>query len=145
MSIEITEAGWRLIQAGRVVLIRAEGHPGKFGCITAIIDQNRVLVDGPSAKPELALARQPVHVNAISLTPIVIEKLPRDAGTGALRKLWEKQEIDQKIEESTFAKKRDQQQRRQNLSDFERFKVMRLKKQARFEIKKTAAKVKAAA
>jgi len=79
------------------------------------------------------------------LTPIVIEKLPRDAGTGALRKLWEKQEIDQKIEESTFAKKRDQQQRRQNLSDFERFKVMRLKKQARFEIKKTAAKVKAAA
>ena len=79
------------------------------------------------------------------MTPIVIEKLPRDAGTGALRKLWEKQEIDQKIEESTFAKKRDQQQRRQNLSDFERFKVMRLKKQARFEIKKTAAKVKAAA
>ena len=79
------------------------------------------------------------------MTPIVIEKLPRDAGTGALRKLWEKQEIDQKIEESTFAKKRDQQQRRQNLSDFERFKVMRLKRQARFEIKKTAAKVKAAA
>jgi large subunit ribosomal protein L14e len=75
----------------------------------------------------------------------MVEKLPRDAGTGALRKLWEKQELDSKIAASTFAKKREQQERRSNLSDFERFKVMRLKKQARFEVQKTAAKVKAAA
>lgn len=53
--------------------------------------------------------------------------------------------MDKKIGESTFTKKREQQERRSNLSDFERFKVMRLKKQARFEVAKTAAKVKAAA
>ena len=79
------------------------------------------------------------------MTPIIVERLPRGAGTGALRTCWKNQEIDNKFAQSTFSKKREQQQRRKNLSDFERFKVMRLKKQARFEVKKTAAKVKAAA
>lgn len=53
--------------------------------------------------------------------------------------------MDKKIAESTFTKKREQQERRANLSDFERFKVMRLKKQVRYEVAKTSAKVKAAA
>jgi large subunit ribosomal protein L14e len=89
--------------------------------------------------------RQAIHLNNVSLTPIVIQRLPRAAGTGALRTCWTNQEIDKQFSESTFSKKRDQQERRKNLSDFDRFKVMRLKKQARYEIKKTSAKVKAAA
>ncbi len=62
-----------------------------------------------------------------------------------MKKLWEKHEIDAKWAESSWAKKREQQDRRKNLSDFERFKVMRLKKQARFETLKAHAKVKASA
>jgi len=46
-----------------------------------------------------------------------------------VKKLWEKNEIDSKWAESSWAKKREQQERRKNLTDFERFKVMRLKKQ----------------
>ena len=95
--------------------------------------------------PQYATPTNNSQVNDITLTPILIEKLPRDAGTGALRKVWEKQEIDNKIKQSTFTKKREQQERRSNLSDFERFKVMRLKKQVRYEVLKTSAKVKAAA
>jgi ribosomal protein L14E/L6E/L27E len=63
------------------------------------------------------------------MTPFVIPKLPRAAGTGPVRRLWEKNEIDQKWAESSWAKKKEQQDRRRNLGDFERFKVMRLKKQ----------------
>jgi len=63
------------------------------------------------------------------MTPFVIPKLPRAAGTGPVRRLWEKNEIDQKWVESSWAKKKEQQDRRKNLGDFERFKVMRLKKQ----------------
>jgi large subunit ribosomal protein L14e len=55
--------------------------------------------------------------------------MPRSAGTGPVKRLWEKNEIDQKWAESSWAKKREQQERRKNLTDFERFKVMRLKKQ----------------
>lgn len=46
-----------------------------------------------------------------------------------MKKLWEKHEVDKKWAESSWAKKREQQDRRKNLTDFERFKVMRLKKQ----------------
>jgi large subunit ribosomal protein L14e len=86
-----------------------------------------------------------VPLSAISLTPFVIPQLPKASGTGAVKKLWEKHEIDSKWAESSWAKKREQQDRRKNLSDFERFKVMRLKKQARFETMKAQAKVKASA
>ena len=75
------------------------------------------------------MPRQPIATSTVSLTPWVIPNLPKAAGTGAVKKLWEKHEVDKKWAESSWAKKREQQDRRKNLTDFERFKVMRLKKQ----------------
>lgn len=66
-----------------------------------------------------------------TLTPFVIPKLPRAAGTGPVKKLWEKNEIDGKWAKSTIAQKTERAERRKNLTDFERFKVLRLKKQVR--------------
>lgn len=59
----------------------------------------------------------------------MIPKLPRAAGTGALRKAWEKAEVEKKWEESAWAQTRERRQKRRALTDFERFKVMRLRKQ----------------
>jgi large subunit ribosomal protein L14e len=87
------------------------------------------LVDGPSTKEGAVVPRQAIPTSAISLTPWVIPSLPKAAGTGAVKKLWEKNEIDKKWAESSWAKKMEQQSRRKTLTDFERFKVMRLKKQ----------------
>lgn len=100
---------------------------------------SQVLIDGPSTpRQSIALAR-------IILTPLVLEKLPRGARTGAVQAAWEKAGIDAKWQESAWAKKRAQRERRRALTDFERFKVLRLRKQARFEVRKALAKVKAAA
>jgi ribosomal protein L14E/L6E/L27E len=87
------------------------------------------LVDGPSGKEGAVVPRQAIALDHVYLTPFVIPKMPRAAGTGPVKRLWEKHEIDQKWAESSWAKKREQQDRRKNLTDFERFKVMRLKKQ----------------
>ncbi len=92
---------------------------------------NQVLVDGPSTKEDSVVPRHPLALAHATLTPIVIPKLPRSAGTGAVKKAWEKEEVEKKFEETSWAKKRDQTDKRRNLSDFERFKVMRLKKQVR--------------
>lgn len=76
----------------------------------------------------------PRHVLALShatLTPFTIPKLPRAAGTGPVKKLWAKNEIDGKWAKSAFAQRTDRAERRKNLSDFERFKVLRLRKQVR--------------
>ena len=88
-------------------------------------------MDGPSEKPEEAVPRHAANLSYMSLTGIVIPKLPRAIGTGGLKKAWADHEVEKKWKESSFAKSRAKSARRKQLSDFERFKVMRLRKQVR--------------
>jgi len=46
--------------------------------------------------------------------------------------LWEENKVDEKFAESSWAKKRAQYQKRRKLNDFERFKVLKLRKQVSF-------------
>ncbi|EQL00896.1 ribosomal protein L14 [Ophiocordyceps sinensis CO18] len=142
----IEGSNWRLVEVGRVVVINGD-HPyaGGLATIVEIIDHKRVLVDGPSANTELAVPRQSVPLAKCLLSQFVVEGLLRGSRNGTVKKLWEKCEIDTKWEQSNWAKKRDQIKRRKNLTDFDRFKVMRLKKQRRFEERKAMAKIKASA
>ena len=86
-------------------------------------------MDGPSKKENATVPRQSVALNNLIVTPIVIAKLPRAAGRGAVARAWEKAEVESKWDESAWAKRREQREKRRNLSDFDRFKVLRLKKQ----------------
>ncbi|KAK3495491.1 ribosomal protein L14-domain-containing protein [Neurospora crassa] len=140
-DIQIGSSAWRLVEVGRV--LKLEG--GSLATIVEIVDHKRVLVDGPSSDPKLAAPRGVVSLSRTLLTPLVIEKLPRGARTGAVKKAWEAAGIDAKWKESNWAKKQLQQERRKALTDFDRFKVMRLKKQRRFEERKALAKIKASA
>ena len=90
-----------------------------------------MLIDGPSKKENAAVPRQSISLNNLIITPIVIPKLPRAAGRGAVARAWEKAEVEKKWDESAWAKRREQREKRRNLSDFDRFKVLRLKKQVR--------------
>ncbi|RAO65077.1 uncharacterized protein BHQ10_001089 [Talaromyces amestolkiae] len=144
-NIDIKTTSWKLVEVGRVVLIRSGPYTGKLATIVEIIDHKRVLVDGPSTQEEKIVPRHSLALSHATLTPFVIPKLPRAAGTGPVRKLWEKEEIDNKFASSSWAKKNAQVERRKNLTDFERFKVLRLKKQSRYEVLKAAAKVRASA
>lgn len=107
--------------------------------------RNQVLVDGPSSNAKLAVPRQALPLSKVLLSSLSVEGLVRGSRTGTVRKQWEKSEIDSKWEQTNWAKKRDQIERRKNLTDFDRFKVLRLKKQRRFEERKALAKIKAAA
>lgn len=89
------------------------------------------MIDGPSKKENATVPRQSVSLNNLIITPIVIPKLPRAAGRGPTARAWEKAEVDKKWDESAWAKRREQREKRRNLSDFDRFKVLRLKKQVR--------------
>lgn len=87
------------------------------------------MIDGPSKKENAAVPRQAVALNNLIITPIVIAKLPRAAGRGAVARAWEKEEVEKKWDESAWAKRREQREKRRGLSDFERFKVLKLRKQ----------------
>lgn len=105
----------------------------------------QALIDGPSSDSALQVTRQLVSFSNVVLTDFVVANLPRGARTPTVKKFWEKAEIDKKWKESNWAKKRDQQAKRSALTDFDRYKVLRLKKQRRFEERKALAKVKASA
>jgi large subunit ribosomal protein L14e len=140
---DITTSAWRLVEVGRVVLFNEGVYEGRLATIVEIIDHKRVLVDGPTEKAPVP--RQEVALAKLSLTPIVIPKLPRGTGVGFVAKKWEEHKVQQKFDESAWAKKRAALQKRRQLNDFERFKVMKLRKQARYEVQKTFAKIRASA
>lgn len=117
----------------------------RIAVITEIIDHKRAVVEGPSSNKDLVVPRHSVRLAEVQLTPIVISKLPRGIGSGPLKGKWEAAEVEKKWEESAFAKSRAKSHKRRQLNDFERFKVMRLRKQVRFEEKKQLAKIKASA
>ena len=99
---EVTTTAWRLVEVGRVVLF---------------------------SKAEKSVIRHETRLSEVSLTSIVIPKLPRAVRNSVLRKEWEKAEVEKQWENSAWAKHKAKERRRRQLTDFERFKVMRLRKQ----------------
>jgi len=75
--------------------------------------------------------RHSAQLSHLSLTPIVLAGLPRATGNGTVRKLWEQEQVEAKFAASNWAKSRAQFQKRRQLNDFDRFKVMKLRKQVR--------------
>jgi len=63
-------------------------------------------------------------------------------GSTGLKKKWESEKVEDKFNNSVYAKSKAKLARRKELSDFERFKVMVLRKQARFEVRKSLAQSK---
>jgi large subunit ribosomal protein L14e len=164
-DIDVKVASWKLVEVGRLVLIRSGPYEGKLAAIVEIVDHRRVreiafipkyrekqktaeldfgdcvgiilltleqvLVDGPSSEENKIVPRHVLPLAHATLTHFTIPQLPRAAGTGPVKKLWAKNEIDGKWAKSAFAQRTDRSERRKNLSDFERFKVLRLRKQVR--------------
>merc|ERR1711872_424007 len=132
------------VEVGRVAFIAHGKDAGKLCVILDVVDQSRVLVDGPCS----GVLRQAVDLKRLHLTKFKL-KLIHTSGTKAVRKQWEKDEITKKWQETNWAKKIQIKQKRAQLTDFDRFRLMRAK-QARGRIirtqfnklKKEAAKAK---
>jgi large subunit ribosomal protein L14e len=98
--------------------------------IEQVLTYPKVLIDGPSEDKALSIPRQAVPLAHVSLTSIVM-KIPRAIGPGPLAKKWKEAGIEKQWKESAFAQGRARSTKRRTLNDFDRFKVMRLKKQVR--------------
>ncbi|KAI8639314.1 60S ribosomal protein L14e [Parasitella parasitica] len=127
----------RQVEVGRVVLINHGADVGKLAVIVDIIDHNRALIDGPTT----GVVRQAFPFRRLVLTPLVLKNLPRAIGKAGLKKALEKDETVAKWAKTVWAKKLEQRKVRANLTDFDRFKLNKLKNQRRFAV---AAAVKAA-
>ena len=88
---------------------------------------SQALIDGPNS----SVPRQAIAYRHLILTPYTIPALPRAAGTGAIRKAFEKSQVGDKWQASSWAKKLAARDARKKSTDFERFEVGLLKRQRR--------------
>jgi large subunit ribosomal protein L14e len=95
--------------------------------IIDIVDHNRALIDGPTT----GVSRQSFPFRRMVLTPLVLKSLPRGVGNKALIKSLEKNETVAAWNKSSWAKKLEQRKVRAGLSDFDRFKLLKLKSQVK--------------
>jgi ribosomal protein L14E/L6E/L27E len=87
----------------------------------------QALIDGPTN----SVSRQAIAYRHLILTPYTIPSLPRAAGTGAIKKAFEKSQVGEKWQGSSWAKKLAARDSRRAATDFERFEVGLLKRQRR--------------
>lgn len=93
----------------------------------------QAIIDGPTTD----VHRQSFRYRHLTLTPFLLKKLPRGAGSGVVKKLFEQEGIAEKWTNSKWAQKRAAMERRRNVNDFERFAVMIAKKSRRDTVRKS--------
>lgn len=124
--MRIAQTFTRFVEAGRVALISFGPHVNKLVVIVDILDQNRLLVEGPKN----GLRRQVINVKRIALTNICLEGIKRGAPAEQVKKAYEDADVDAKFAASSWGRKLARKEKRKNLDDFGRFRVMvaRMKK-----------------
>nr|XP_048681262.1 60S ribosomal protein L14-like [Caretta caretta] len=112
-----------LQEIGRVAYISFGPHVGKLVALVDVIDQNRVLVDGPCS----GVRRQAMPFKCMQLTDFVL-KFPHSARLKHVRVAGEKENINEKWIGTRWAKKIEAREKKAKMTDFDRYKVMKAKK-----------------
>merc|ERR1712096_400607 len=120
----------RFVEIGRVAVMSDGPDAGKIAAIVNLIDQNRVLLEGPGVN------RQAYRLKHLHLTPLVT-KLPFGARSKVVRTKSEADKISEQWAESAWAKRMANKAKRATLTDFDRFKLTKAKS-ARNKILKKA-------
>jgi len=109
------------VQVGRIAQITHGDGEGKLVAILDILDQNRVLIDGPGIK------RREQNLKHLDLTHQVLADVKSTSTTDEWKKAWEKGQVDSTFAKSHAAKKQQRRALRRGLNDFQRFQVESLK------------------
>ena len=112
---------------------------GKMCTIIDIVDQKKVVVDGP--KEITGVHRHMMPIKRLSLTDIKT-KIPRGAREKTLKLALNRDEVLKKWSETNWARKLKAKEVRAKMTDFERFKLMVAKKNRSKIVRKTLFKKK---
>ncbi|XP_033216532.1 60S ribosomal protein L14 [Belonocnema kinseyi] len=112
----------RFVESGRVAVVSDGPYQGRLVTIVDIIDQNRVLIDGPAHNvPRVQCRLADLHLTKFRL------RFPRTGSTKVVRKAWADAQIDEQWGNTMWARKAEAKKKRAALSDFDRFKLRKAK------------------
>lgn len=117
------------MEIGRLALVNYGADAGKLVAIVDVVDQARALVDGPTS----GVARQTMPFKRLSMTPVAIS-IGRSCGTSALAAALEEADDEgttpvAQVAQTSWAKKLARKAKQSAQTDFDRFKVMKLRQQ----------------
>lgn len=127
------------VEIGRIVEINYGPNAGKVATIIDIVDGARALIDGPFNVT--GVHRQTVPFRNLSLTPVVV-KTTRGVRPGVLTKHLKASGSIEAWNATSWARKLARHQRRSELTDFERFQAMVLRKKRASIVNKEFNKLK---
>lgn len=111
----------------------------RIGCSLSVV---QALIDGPASLT--GVSRQTIPFRNLSLTSIKLE-IPRALRTGTLTKAFTKADVLGQWQKTTWARKLARHATRSSLGDFDRFKLMLLRKKKSMLINKEFGKLRRAA
>ncbi len=112
----------RFVEVGRVIIINYGPLTGKLAVIVDILTTTKVIVQGLKG----GVRRQELSLRRVTLTDDKIN-IKRGAKREEVLKAIEEYKLEDKYKKSNYAKKVEKREKRANLTDFDRFKVMRLR------------------
>ena len=112
----------RFVEVGRVIVVNYGPLTGKLAVIVDILTTTKVIIQGLKG----GVRRQELSLRRVTLTDYKID-IKRGAKRAEVLKAIEDFKLEEKFKKSNFAKKNEIRQKRANLTDFDRFKVMRLR------------------
>ena len=125
----------RFVEVGRVIIVNYGPLVGKLAVIVDILTTTKVLIQGLKG----GVKRQELSLRRVTLTDYKLD-IKRGAKEAEVFKAIEDFKLEDKFKTSTYYKKNEIRQKRANLTDFDRFKVMRLR-QKRSVLRHKACKV----
>ena len=112
----------RFVEVGRVIIVNYGPLCGKLAVIVDILTTTKVLIQGLKG----GVKRQELSLRRVTLTDYKLD-IKRGAKQAEVYKAIDDFKLEDKFKTSTHYKKNEIRQKRANLTDFDRFKVMRLR------------------
>ena len=112
----------RFVEVGRVIIVNYGPLVGKLAVIVDILTTTKVLIQGLKG----SVKRQELSLRRVTLTDYKLD-IKRGAKQAEVYKAIDDFKLEDKFKTSTHYKKNEIRQKRANLTDFDRFKVMRLR------------------
>ena len=124
----------KFVEVGRVIIVNYGPLTGKLAVIVDILTTTKVIVQGLKG----GVKRQELSLRRVTLTDYKID-IKRSAKREEVFKAIEDYKLEEKFKKSIYAKKTELREKRSNLTDFDRFKVLKLR-QKRAVLRHTATK-----
>ena len=112
----------RFVEVGRVIIVNYGPLCGKLAVIVDILTTTKVLIQGLKG----GIKRQEISLRRVTLTDYKLD-IKRGAKEAEVFKAIDDYKLEEKFKTSNIYKKNELRKTRANLTDFDRFKVMRLR------------------